>query len=67
MVEDGREGLIFPMGDVNALTDRLSLLLNNPGLVQMMKESIRPTKTIQDNAREMDILYRETFTVRRTA
>lgn len=59
MMEDGREGLVFPMGDVKMLRERISLLLDDPALIQRMGAAIGPVKTIRDNAREMDILYRE--------
>jgi glycosyltransferase involved in cell wall biosynthesis len=34
LVRDGENGFLFPVGDVNALTDRLSRLLENPSMLQ---------------------------------
>jgi GT2 family glycosyltransferase/glycosyltransferase involved in cell wall biosynthesis len=59
MIEDGKEGLLFPMGDVAGLMRQISVMLEDPDRIHQMREAIRPTKTIRENAAEIDILYRE--------
>ena len=41
LVEEGISGFVVPPGDVETLTDRLNLLLSDPGLCQEMGESGR--------------------------
>jgi glycosyltransferase involved in cell wall biosynthesis len=43
LVCDSENGFLFPVGDVNALTDRLRKLIENPSMLQ----------SAQDKSREM--------------
>ena len=41
LVRDGENGFLFPVGDLNALTDRLKKLLESPSVLQSAQEKSR--------------------------
>ena len=47
LVEDGRNGFLVPVGDIDALADRIGMLLSNPGLADRLGnaslETVRST------------------------
>jgi glycosyltransferase involved in cell wall biosynthesis len=57
LVRDGRDGLTFPVGDADALADRLGRLAGNPGLVADLREGVTEPKRLRDHAREIADLY----------
>ena len=48
VVDDGVEGFLCPVGDVDALASRIALLLSNPGSAAMMGAAARRRATAHD-------------------
>ncbi len=52
-------GLLFRRGDAADLTRCLRRVLDEPGLLESLRQSIPAVKTIEENAAEMEALYLE--------
>lgn len=59
LVEDGEDGLTFPVGDADALADRLALLARNPELVADLRDGVSEPERLRDHAEEIANLYDE--------
>jgi glycosyltransferase involved in cell wall biosynthesis len=61
IVEDGKTGILVPMGDVQAMADAICQVLSNPTLGGEMgtraKERIERDFTIQQTARKVEAVY----------
>jgi glycosyltransferase involved in cell wall biosynthesis len=57
-ITHGVDGLLFPPGDEAALRDTLLNLLNDPDLLSRLQAGIRPVRTISDQFKEIDNVYR---------
>jgi glycosyltransferase involved in cell wall biosynthesis len=61
IVEDGKTGLLVPMGDVQAMADAICQVLSSPALAREMgmraKERIERDFTIQQTARKVEAVY----------
>lgn len=57
LVSEGRSGLLFPVGDVQALRRALERVASEDGLLPTLREGRPPAKTIRDDARELLELY----------
>jgi glycosyltransferase involved in cell wall biosynthesis len=57
-VRDGLDGLLAPPGDVAALSTSLERLSQEPDLMARLREGIRPVRTIEEHAQEVEELYR---------
>jgi glycosyltransferase involved in cell wall biosynthesis len=57
IVRHEENGLLFPPGDVPALTETLRRLCREPGLLEKLRHGITPVKTITREARELAGLY----------
>jgi glycosyltransferase involved in cell wall biosynthesis len=63
LVQDGESGLLFPVGDADALAERLALLLDGPAyrsrLAAQAQRRIEEHFTREQAARAMGEIYRE--------
>ena len=59
MIADGRDGLLFEPGNANDLRRVLSRLLDEPGLLQRLREAAPPVRTIDDDAAWTSAVYEE--------
>ena len=57
IVDDETTGLLFPRGDVSALTEKLHRLLVEPDLLKRLRENKVSVRSVQDAAREYSRLY----------
>lgn len=57
VVEYGKNGLLFPLEDTGALARELERLVEEPELVERLREGIGPVKTVEVYAEEMEKLY----------
>ncbi len=65
IVEDGKTGILVPMGDVQAMADAISRLLADPALAADMgacgRERVRDHFTIEQKARKVEAVYQGMF------
>jgi len=59
LVEDGVTGLLFEPGSVDNLVAKITLLIKNRSLLERLRANIGTVKTIKDNARELEEIYRK--------
>lgn len=59
LVRDGVDGLLFKPGDGKDLEEKIRCLAANPDLIKNFKFNIPYIKSIEDNAREMESIYKE--------
>jgi glycosyltransferase involved in cell wall biosynthesis len=57
LVEDGKKGLLFETGSAESLASRLSLLLEEPGLLKKFAQSIGPVRTVSEEMDELEQIY----------
>jgi GT2 family glycosyltransferase/glycosyltransferase involved in cell wall biosynthesis len=57
MVRNEVDGLLFPPGDAEALAQRLSRLMNEPGLLDRLRSGIERPMSIEADAAELRRLY----------
>lgn len=55
---DGVDGIIVPPHDPASIIEAMERFLADPGLVRTVRSTIRPIKTIRDNAAEYEKVYR---------
>lgn len=58
MVEDGKTGLLFKMGDSKDLFEKIRYFIDNSSEIERMGKEIHRVKTIDKHAIEMDNIYR---------
>ena len=58
MMQDRVEGFVFENGNSKQLSNIMKSFIKNPELVCHLKKNIKPVKTIDDNAKEMEIVYK---------
>ncbi len=54
---DGRDGLLLPPGDAQALRAALQRFIADPELVLRLRESIGPVKTLEQHVAEVEAFY----------
>lgn len=59
LIRDGEDGFLVEPGSVDQLRNTMELFIKTPGLVAELQAKIRPPKTMQENAAEIEALYRE--------
>ena len=59
MVQDGETGLLFKAGDSRDLFKKIRYFIDNPIEVERISKKIKKVKTIEENAKEMEAIYRE--------
>ncbi len=57
LVEDGKNGLLFAVGNANDLARQIHRLLNEPGLLAALQNGIQPVKTTAQEMDELEALY----------
>jgi glycosyltransferase involved in cell wall biosynthesis len=57
IVEDGKNGLLFRSEDPFDLYAKMKRVLDNPSIIKKLREGIRPVKTINENALELEEEY----------
>jgi glycosyltransferase involved in cell wall biosynthesis len=57
IVEDGKNGLLFRSEDPFDLYAKMKRVLDNPSIIKRLREGIRPVKTINKNALELEEEY----------
>jgi glycosyltransferase involved in cell wall biosynthesis len=57
VVEHGKNGLLFPLDDVDGLARSLRRLTEEPILIERLHSGIEPVKTLEESAAEMERLY----------
>jgi len=58
-IEDGATGLLFETGNAEDLFYKMKLVLENPSLIKKFKSNIKPVKTIQEQAKEIEAIYED--------
>ena len=58
-IEDGATGLLFETGNAEDLFYKMKLVLENPSLINKFKSNIKPVKTIQEQAKEIEAIYED--------
>ena len=59
MIQDGETGLLFKVGDSRDLFKKIRYFIDNPIEIERMSKKIKKVKTIEENAKEMEAIYRE--------
>ena len=59
MIQDGETGLLFKAGDSRDLFKKIRYFIDNPIEIERMSKKIKKVKTIEENAKEMEAIYRE--------
>jgi glycosyltransferase involved in cell wall biosynthesis len=57
LVNDGHDGLLFRVGDVDDLTAKLELLANDPDTLMRLRPQVKPPKSIDTYASEIGDIY----------
>ena len=57
MVDHGKNGLLFTMGDAASLAGQLKLLIAQPELIDRLRAGVPAVKTMDQNAEEMLAVY----------
>ena len=57
VVEHGKNGLLFPLENAEALSRCLARLAGEPGLLARLREGIEPVKSLGESAEELESLY----------
>ena len=57
LIEDGKNGLLFNVGDSKALADILELLIANPAKLTQLKNGIKKVRSVSDMANDFKSLY----------
>ncbi len=57
LIRHGVNGLTFPRGDADALSQQMRRFIEEPGLLQQLRDGIQSPKSIEENAGEMEGLY----------
>lgn len=56
VIKHGENGLLFQVGDVDDLAEKMKLILEDSFLVNLRK-NIKPIKTMEENASELESIY----------
>jgi glycosyltransferase involved in cell wall biosynthesis len=57
-------GLLFPVGDVDALARALQRVAGDRGLLQKLRDGIPPVRSIETDVQELRAMYQRTQTTR---
>jgi len=58
LIEEGVNGILFEPGNVDDLCSELTSFINNPALIKEIKANIKPPKTIEEHAKEIEGIYK---------
>lgn len=59
LVSDGVNGLLFNPRDEDDLQEKMQYIINNPDIIEKFREHIPKVKSIEDNAGEIEEIYRK--------
>jgi len=59
LVVDGVNGLLFEPGNVTQLRGLIDRVIENPSILDELRKNIPAVKTIEENARELEEIYRQ--------
>jgi glycosyltransferase involved in cell wall biosynthesis len=63
IIQDGENGLLFPIDDTNVLVDKLKILINQPGLMQRITsaghETVRSRFDITHTVGQIDTYIKD--------
>jgi len=59
MVEDGKTGFLFEAGNLEQLSEKIRHFIDNPAEVRRMSKEVGNVKKIEENALEIEKIYRE--------
>ena len=59
LIEDGVNGLLFQPNDINDLYRKINSIIENPFLIEKIKQSINSPKSIRQNANEIESIYKD--------
>ena len=57
LIVDGVNGILFKPNDINDLYRKINQVIENPYLIESMKQNISPPKSIEQNAKEVENIY----------
>lgn len=58
LVDDGVNGLLFNPGDARDLQEKMEYVINNPGVIETFRNNMPEVKSIEENARELESIYK---------
>lgn len=58
LVRHGQNGLLFEVNNVADLYEKIKLIVSNTNLIEELRRNIRPPKSIEKNAEEIEELYK---------
>jgi glycosyltransferase involved in cell wall biosynthesis len=58
LIQDGVNGLLFGVNKVDSLYEKIMYIVDNPKLIEELKENIKPPKDIKVNAQEIEEIYK---------
>lgn len=65
LVQDGITGLLFNVGNADDLAAKIRLLIEDHHLRERLRANTGPVKSIEENVRELEAIYRELIEARR--
>jgi glycosyltransferase involved in cell wall biosynthesis len=57
LIDDGVNGLLFDPNDSDDLYKKINLIIENPSLIEEIRQNIKPPKSIEENAKEIEKIY----------
>ncbi len=64
LVRDGVNGFLFTPGDAKDLLSKMHLFVKDRSLLERLRVNIRPVKSIEENAWELETIYQELIEAR---
>jgi glycosyltransferase involved in cell wall biosynthesis len=64
LVRPNLDGLHFQRANIDSLAQKMRAFIDEPALLEKMRENIRPVKTIEENARELEGYYERVISQR---
>lgn len=59
LVNDGLNGILVNPGDANDLQGKIQYIIDNPNIIEKFKGNIPEVKSIEDNAKEIEEIYKK--------
>lgn len=64
ILQDGEGGLLFKPGDYEDLATKFRFFISNPSRVTAFRQRVRPVRTIEEDADQLEPIYRDVMTRR---
>ncbi|MGA2775586.1 MAG: glycosyltransferase family 4 protein [Candidatus Omnitrophota bacterium] len=61
LIKEGTNGLLFEPNNIDDLKRKLELFFENPGLLSHLKQGAKALRSIEENAQDMENIYRSSF------